>query len=285
METRVLTFEHADGSLEHLTSQVPKDGGDPELLSWADHIWKRGADGRYRLASIWSPDRETFESVLYDQADLADLAVGIERRAVASARLSATEIATKIAEEVHGLDLSNTKSMQFGWWLACVKIVEAINSPAPRFATRKLGEINIPSNVDWQRIACAAFEAYNSVGEKAWMTFDGRPVPRWPALNDAVREKWIAAVKFIVGDEQRRRMEAVSECETAVRHSNQDRQALLAYRQQLAIAEREASDRANRIATVERALSDLLVLLGERKRPDDLVTLEGVIARAKEALR
>lgn len=283
METRVLTFEHPDGSLEHLTSQVPKDEGDPELLSWAENIWKREANGRYRLASIWSPDREAFGSSHFDETDLEDLSVGLKRSAVDNARFTAVGIATRVAEDVHGLDLSNTESMQFGWWLACVKIIEAVQSKAPRFATKQLSEINIPSNVDWQRIACAAFEAYNSVGEKAWMTFDGRPVPRWPALNDEVREKWIAAVKFIVVDEQRRKMEAVSECETAVRHSNQDRQALLACRQQLAIAEREASDRANRIATLERALDDLLVLLGER--PGDPKNLEGAIARAKEALR
>lgn len=37
------------------------------------------------------------------------------------------------------------------------------------------------------------FNAYNEHGPTPWVTFDGRPVPRWPDLNDAVRAKWTAA--------------------------------------------------------------------------------------------
>lgn len=80
MVTRVLTFEHADGSLEHLTSQVPQDGGEPELLSWADHIWKRGADGRYRIQSVWVPDREEFDSSHFTRTDVSDLQEGFRSR-------------------------------------------------------------------------------------------------------------------------------------------------------------------------------------------------------------
>lgn len=40
------------------------------------------------------------------------------------------------------------------------------------------------------------YEAYNSAGprETAWKTWDGRPVPKWPDLPEAIREKWRAAV-------------------------------------------------------------------------------------------
>ena len=40
-------------------------------------------------------------------------------------------------------------------------------------------------------IAKRMFNAYNEVGE--WKTFDGRPVPQWEDLGDAVRERWEAA--------------------------------------------------------------------------------------------
>lgn len=39
------------------------------------------------------------------------------------------------------------------------------------------------------------FMAYNAQGPNPWQTFDGRPVPRWPELNDQVRLKWIAAAR------------------------------------------------------------------------------------------
>lgn len=41
-------------------------------------------------------------------------------------------------------------------------------------------------------LAEAMFNAYNEVGTP-WKTFDGRDVPRWDAINDAVRAKWEAA--------------------------------------------------------------------------------------------
>lgn len=44
-----------------------------------------------------------------------------------------------------------------------------------------------------EQVAQAMFNAYNEHGANAWKTFDGRPVPRWHELNDAVRSKWIAA--------------------------------------------------------------------------------------------
>lgn len=49
-----------------------------------------------------------------------------------------------------------------------------------------------------EQIAKAAFEAYNEKvqpGQTPWKTFDGRDVPRWEALGDAVQAKWMAAVE------------------------------------------------------------------------------------------
>lgn len=266
MVTRVLTFEHPDGVVEHLTAQVPpdSDGGMmlPALLSWGGHVWKRDDDGVFRIASIWVPDREEFTSTILDEEDVEAMRLQEAVKAANEARKIAAEIATRVAEEVHGLDVSDSESMQYGWWIACTKIVEAIYLQVPRFTDRRIEQVPVSSQVDWARIACTAFAEYNSAGATPWKTFDGRDVPRWPALNDDVRAKWTAAVKAIVLDEQRRKSEAVSECETAILQTNR------------ALAERRA---------VADALNDLLVLLGEL--PTTALkgeSLEGAIARAKK---
>lgn len=302
MVTRVLMFETADGVVEHLTAQVPPDadGGMmlPELLSWGGRIWKRGGDSTYRLASIWVPDREEFTSSILDEEDIEAMRIQEAKKAIRSAITSATEIATKVAEEVatagERLDyLPMRESMQQGWWIACIKIVQALNGDSAKFSDQKIDRIPIEQHVDWARIACFAFEAYNSVGEKAWMTFDGRPVPRWPALNDEVREKWTAAVKAVVLDEQRRKMEAVNECATAIRHSARDQETIrrkleeiIVLKQQLSIAETSAHHLADRSATLAEALRHLLILIGAfpvGELPPG-TALAGCIDRAKKAL-
>lgn len=226
MKTTVLTFEYEDGVLEHLTSQAPEDGSTIELISWGGHVWKRGADGRYRIASIWVPDREKFDSTIFDSEDVEAMKERATRHAVESARLSATEIATSVAEEVHGLDLATSESFQSGFWIACSKIIGALNAGHSRFSTRKFEQISVDMKLDVERIAYFAFETYNQTGETPWKTFDGRDVPRWAALNDAVRAKWIAAVKAIMIDERRRKEEAVSAAADAQRACDQAMAAL-----------------------------------------------------------
>lgn len=226
MKTTVLTFEHEDGVLEHLTSQAPEDGSTIELISWGGNVWKRGADARYRLASIWVPDREKFDSTIFDSEDVEAMKERATRHAVESARLSATEIATSVAEEVHGLDLATSESFQSGFWIACSKIIGALNAGHSRFSTRKLESISVDQKLDVERIAYFAFETYNQTGETPWKTFDGRDVPRWAALNDAVRAKWVAAVKAIMIDERRRKEEAVSAAADAQRACDQAMAAL-----------------------------------------------------------
>jgi hypothetical protein len=302
MVTRVLMFETADGVVEHLTAQVPPDadGGMmlPELLSWGGRIWKRCADSVFRLASVWVPDREEFASSIFDEEDIEAMRIQEAKRAIATARLSATEIATKVAEEVatagERFDFGpHRDAMKQGWWVACIKIITEINGDAPKFSDQQVDRIAIEQHIDWARIACFAFEAYNSVGEKAWMTFDGRPVPRWPALNDEVREKWTAAVKACVLDEQRRKMEAVNECATAIRHAARDQETIrrkleeiIVLRQQLSIAETSAHNLADRCATIADALRDLLVLMGANPLSDlaQGTNLAGCVERAKKAL-
>lgn len=271
MVTRVLTFEHANGVVEHLTAQVPPDadGGMmlPTLLAWGGHVWKRSEGDVFRIASIWVPDREEFTSAILDEEDVEAMRVQEAFKAANEARKIAMEIATLVAEEVHGLDVSHSESMQHGWWIACTKILEALGSATPRFSDKRIEQVLIDSRLDWARIGCAAFDAYNAAGATPWKTFDGRDVPRWPALTDAVREKWTAAVKALVLDEQRRKMEAINECETAIRQANQAVQA------------------ARGASVMRLALSDLLVLLGELPIEKlNAASLEGVIARAKEAL-
>lgn len=46
-----------------------------------------------------------------------------------------------------------------------------------------------------EELAQAMFNAYNEAGPTPWLTFDGRSVPRWAELNDAVRGKWVAAAR------------------------------------------------------------------------------------------
>lgn len=43
-----------------------------------------------------------------------------------------------------------------------------------------------------------AFNAYNDHGPNPWQTFDGRVVPRWMAINEAVKNKWRAAVSVFI---------------------------------------------------------------------------------------
>ena len=272
MVTCILMFEHADGRVEHLTSQVPPDGKLlPTLLCWAGQLWQRSEGvGVYRLASVWVPDREEFTSTMLDEEDIEAMRIREAQIAIAGAKMTATEIATKIAEEVGDVGVRFDErtfrdAMKQGWWVACIKIIQEINGSAPKFADRRVDQLPIEQHVDWARIACFAFEAYNSVGEKAWMTFDGRPVPRWPALTDEVREKWTAAVKACVLDEQRRKMEAVNECEIALRFAARDHE---------------------RIRVLREALRDLLVLVGEKPIADlpPGTPLAGCIERAKKAL-
>jgi hypothetical protein len=55
---------------------------------------------------------------------------------------------------------------------------------------------------DWEKkvdkLAVEMFNAYNGEGPNPWLTFDGRPVPRWEQLNDQVRAKWTAAARHAV---------------------------------------------------------------------------------------
>lgn len=39
------------------------------------------------------------------------------------------------------------------------------------------------------------FNTYNEQGPNPWKTFDGRPVPRWPALSAQVQGKWRAVAE------------------------------------------------------------------------------------------
>lgn len=52
-------------------------------------------------------------------------------------------------------------------------------------------------------IARDMFDAYNAAGPNPGKTWDGKDVPAWPDLGDAVRTKWLAAARAVV-----------SECET-----------------------------------------------------------------------
>jgi hypothetical protein len=45
-------------------------------------------------------------------------------------------------------------------------------------------------------VAMGMFDAY---GEHCgWKTFDGRDMPRWDGINDAVRSHWMAAAKYAI---------------------------------------------------------------------------------------
>lgn len=54
-------------------------------------------------------------------------------------------------------------------------------------------------NTQLEATARKMFDAYNEEGPNPWKTFDGRDVPRWEALGEQVRSKWLAAAKDAVG--------------------------------------------------------------------------------------
>ncbi len=40
------------------------------------------------------------------------------------------------------------------------------------------------------------FTSYNEQPPNPWTTWDNKDVPRWPALNDQVRSKWLAVASI-----------------------------------------------------------------------------------------
>jgi hypothetical protein len=92
---------------------------------------------------------------------------------------------------------------------------QAVKQHAPLFAealARYIGGAEDQA-LEYRAIAERAFDAYNEHGPTPWLTFDGRPVPRWDGITEAVREKWIAAVNACVSAEVHRRRAAVTALE------------------------------------------------------------------------
>ena len=43
-----------------------------------------------------------------------------------------------------------------------------------------------------------AEDMFNAYGEHCgWKTFDGRDMPRWDGINDAVRSHWVAVADYV----------------------------------------------------------------------------------------
>lgn len=62
---------------------------------------------------------------------------------------------------------------------------------------------NIPGVSQDQIVAKLAQELYEHYGDHAqWKTFDGRAMPAWGALNDAVRSHWGAAARHALNEAQ-----------------------------------------------------------------------------------
>lgn len=123
------------------------------------------------------------------------------QRTIFSAELERDLVALVDEEEVHEIQER--------------ALAQATREHAPLFAetlARYIGGAKDEA-LDYRLIAEQAFNAYNEHGSTPWLTFDGRPVPRWDAITDAVREKWIAAVKACVSAEVHRRRAAVTALE------------------------------------------------------------------------
>jgi hypothetical protein len=116
----------------------------------------------------------------------------------------------ELSREVHALaDEEEIAAMQER------ALDQAVKQHAPLFAealARYIGGAEDQA-LEYRAIAERAFNAYNEHGPTPWLTFDGRPVPRWDAITEAVREKWIAAVKACVSAEVHRRRSAVTALE------------------------------------------------------------------------
>lgn len=253
----------------------------PKLIVWSNCLWAMDGlpdvgtadDGvnvevqaRYMMQSVFVPEVGGFTSEIFDGDDVANQVFRTESKGIQKATDWHLSLVNKIAGEVHGLDVAFSDSMQAGWWLACVKIANALLTRAGRGSSVAVESIIVSAKLDWERIACAAFDAYNEAGPTPWKTFDGRDVPRWPALNDAVRGKWLAAVRAVVSDERRRKEEAVEAAATAQRHADQ---AITALR----TAQSQDHDARERLAEIERALKETLpahvheLTSGDRKIP------------------
>lgn len=54
-----------------------------------------------------------------------------------------------------------------------------------------------PTEERWDILACAAYSAYSET--RQWKSFNGDPLPQWPAVKPEIKAGWVAAVKGVLG--------------------------------------------------------------------------------------
>lgn len=97
---------------------------------------------------------------------------------------------------VEGVEVGRAYSWKLAMREACTpwKKEQAAKSEAAAQADFALQEVFVLfRDAEPAKVGEFLFNAYNDHGETPWKTFDGRDVPRWPDLTDAVRAKWTAS--------------------------------------------------------------------------------------------
>lgn len=196
----------------------------PEAVIWGGQIYLRwsaahagGRGPRYFLVEVLSLDHEQTAPRLYEPSEVDAI---VERACDATDRALAHANKWQLMYEklAEGIGYANHAEGQAGVDVAPPETIIEAFKQLEREAARVSPEWAWGTTEDrWQDIARAAFNAYNETGPTPWVTFDGRPVPRWPDLNDAVRAKWVEAARSLVSDMERRMRSAVVALEEAQR--------------------------------------------------------------------
>lgn len=144
----------------------------PVLLAWISENVTDAATRAALLSGI--AERDAFGRQKYGQP----LLTGDGRRTAVEVwqdLLDALQYATKAEMEGERIDSTLLCSTLL---LLCRKVLRSDDASEVETAAQR------------------AYDAYNDTGpaEKRWLTWDGRPVPRWPDLPETIREKWRAAV-------------------------------------------------------------------------------------------
>ncbi|MCC6178834.1 MAG: hypothetical protein WAZ94_15140 [Phycisphaerales bacterium] len=208
----------------------------PEAVIWGGQVYLRfepnrvafaamqsepSSDTRYFLAEVISVDHESLAPRLYEPSEvdaIVERACNATDRALGAAIARSNEWQGMYEKLCEGIGYANHAEGQAGVEVAPPETIIEAFKRLEREAAEVSPEWAWGTTEDrWQEIARQAFDAYNETGHTPWVTFDGRPVPRWPDLNDAVRAKWVEAARSLVSDMERRMRSAVIALEEARR--------------------------------------------------------------------
>ena len=199
---------------------------EPDRVVYAAMQSEASSDTRYFMTEVVSLDHEQAAPRLYEPSEvdaIVERACGATDKALGASIARANEWQAMYEKLADGIGYANHAEGQAGVEVAPPETIIEAFKRLEREASLVSPEWACGTTEDrWQEIARQAFDAYNETGPTPWVTFDGRPVPRWPDLNDAVRTKWVAAARSLVADMERRMRSAVIASEEAQRANRVD---------------------------------------------------------------